>query len=80
MEASATPSKLGQLLLLVVSLPYDVLIIVMRGLSMPELARLACAHKAFLTTWQNLQKRNPGQRGYAPPKTDKPFSWHFPGS
>ena len=43
-------------------LPPGVLVLVLKDLPMPELARLSCVHKAFLVAWRCLQQQHPGPR------------------
>ena len=64
---SAPPDALALLLKrAATTLPSTALELVFRDLSVPELARLACVHKAFRKTWTSLRQQHPGSR-YEPP-------------
>ena len=66
-KKASAPNEFAQLLLRVVSaLPPETHVLVLSHLCVPELARLACVHKAFRVAWKRLQKQQPGSR-YAPP-------------
>ena len=67
MEASpSSPSELAQLLQLVLTLPPEAHVLVLRDLPTVELARYACVHKAFRVAWRSLRDKHPGKR-YDPP-------------
>jgi ankyrin repeat protein len=66
-SSSSAPNALAKLLLgIATDLPPDTHALVLRDLPVPELARLACVHKAFRVAWRSLQQQHPG-KCYAPP-------------
>ena len=67
-------TELAQLLERVaVTLAPNERLLVLKGLPMPELARLSCVHKAFHVAWRSLREQHPGRR-YAPPSAAD-FEW-----
>ena len=63
-SSSSETSELAKLLLKIVTH-----VLVLRDLPVPELARLACVHKAYRVAWRCLREQNPGKR-YAPPSAE----------
>jgi ankyrin repeat protein len=79
MESSpSAPNDLAKLLLSIATdLPPDTHVLVLRDLPLPQLARLACVHKAYRVAWWSLQQQHPGNR-YAPPSaTDIELFKHY---
>ena len=66
---SPAPGALSELLEQAAKLPAAALVLVLRPLPMPELARPSCVQKAFLVAWRSLQELCPGRR-YAPPSDE----------
>ena len=63
--SSPAPGTLSQLLERLATEPTTALVLILRPLPVPELARLSCVHKNFLLAWRSLQVQHPGRR-YAP--------------
>jgi ankyrin repeat protein len=77
--ASSAPNELALLLQRVVTtLPPETHPLVLSHLPVPELARLACVHKAFRVAWRSLQEQQPGGR-YSLPSAEALHIGHLCG-